>query len=243
MSNIASYTRLERWGLEILSQSQKKITPVALVLLVVGIIVGAIIGYASEAGQVSGLTGQVTSLTGQVSSLQSERNALQTQVDTLQAERDALQTQANALKSQSTGLLVQIDKLEQQVSNYSTWVQELEEKIEHLRWVKLQEFVGVPGLEENSKMRITETFPILCNRILIDCFYMAPENASRYIGFTIKSQNGMELKWMYIRDLHYTPFGWLGNLIVDNVPPGFYYLEVYPEDVLLWSITIYGSNE
>jgi hypothetical protein len=223
---------------------RKRITPVALVLLTVGIVVGAIICYASETWQVSSLTEQVTNLTGQVSSLQTERNALQTQVDTLQAERDSLQTQVNALKSQNTALLVQIDKLEQQVSNYSTWVQELEGKIENLRWVKLQEFFGVPAIEETGKMTTTETFPILCNRILIDCFYMAPENASRYIGFAIKSQNGTDLKRIYIGDLYYTPFGWGDKIIVDNVPPGLYYLEVYTEeDVLFWGINIYGSNE
>jgi len=226
-----------------LSQNQKKITPVAFILLVVGIIVGAIIGYASEAGQVSSLKSQVTSLTGQVTSLAEQVSSLQTEKDTLQADRDAFQTQVNALNSQISVLSVQVDKLEQEAYNYSTWVLELEGKIEHLRWVKLQEFAGVPGLEENSKMLITETYPILCNRTLFDCFFMAPENASGRIGFTIKSENDTVLQRMIIGDLDYILFAWTGSTIVDSVPPGIYYLEVYTEDVLLWSITIYGSNE
>jgi len=96
-----------------------KITSIAIVLLVVGIVVGGIGSYVVGSGQISSLQTQVTNLQtdnselqSQVSTLQDDKTDLQSQVSSLQENITLLQTQVTSLLTDKTRLQSQVTSLQ-----------------------------------------------------------------------------------------------------------------------------------
>lgn len=104
----------------------RKITSVAIVLLIVGIVVGGIVGYGSTAGQISSLQTQIaslqatnTQLQGQVLSLQVNQTQLESQISSLQTDKTGLQSMMTSLESDKAGLQAQITSLQSQLTSLS----------------------------------------------------------------------------------------------------------------------------
>jgi cell division protein FtsB len=127
-----------------MSQEKKgsKISPVAIILLIVGMVVGGIGGYAATAGQIGtfqnriqGLETQVTGLQadkaqlqGQVSSLQDDKVRLQNTLTSLENDKASLQAQITTLQNDNLGLESQIDELKKasvDVSSYQSQINSL----------------------------------------------------------------------------------------------------------------------
>lgn len=92
--------------------SQSKVYGV--ILLVVGLVVGAIGGYMISYGQISSLQSQLNGLRDQVSVLQNEKAQLQSQIISLQADITNLQSQIEVLRR--SRVIVQSEKYLARVS-------------------------------------------------------------------------------------------------------------------------------
>ena len=96
-----------------MSQEKKgsKITPVAIILLIVGMVVGGIGGYAATAGQIGALQNRIQGLETQVTGLQADKTQLLGQVSSLQDDKTQLQSISRHPKISRYELGIPIEKL------------------------------------------------------------------------------------------------------------------------------------
>lgn len=111
---------------------------IAIVLLIVGIVVGAIGAYAVASGQIISLQTQIQNLETQVTGLQADKtqlqgqvSSLQGQVSSLQADKTKLQVQVTSLESEKTVLQAQITQLQISYNSLQAQYQQLQGKYQY----------------------------------------------------------------------------------------------------------------
>jgi len=82
-----------------LEKKGSKILPVAIILLIIGIVIGGIGGYATTAGQISIIQNRIQDLETQVTALQTDKAQLQSQVTSLQDDKVRLQNTIDELNA------------------------------------------------------------------------------------------------------------------------------------------------
>jgi len=94
---------------------------ITIVLLILGIVIGAFGGCAATAGQISSLQAQITDL-------QSDKTQLQSLVSSLQDDKTRLQNQVSSLESDNAGLQSQITQLRISYNSLQAQYQRLQEE-------------------------------------------------------------------------------------------------------------------